>query len=410
MTIKSITKREDWQNKRVLLRLDLNVPLDAGRILDDERLRAALETIEYLTARGARLIIVSHLGEPSGYDESLSLKPIARRLRALAKKPLRFLAGPIDERAAVAAAELEAGGILLLDNLRFCAGEYENDRSFAQQLAALADVYVNDAFSASHRRQASLAAIKEFLPAYAGCRLEKELTALEHVLRPKKPFILLLGGAKLSTKAPLITKLYSRADRILVGGGLANSLFRAAGWEIGQSYIEKPGDPYARKSYAAALKNLRPRGAWREKLLLPVDVVVEGRGGRVRVTAPDKVRKSEKIKDIGPATIARFAAEIKRSSTLAWNGPVGLFEDRRFRAGTLSMATLIASRSSGRAYGVVGGGETVAALQLTGMATYVDWVSTAGGALLAYLAGEALPGLAKIVGAREAGRKTNRVK
>lgn len=398
MTIRSLSRIKQWAGKRVLLRLDLNVPLSGGRIIDDLRLRESQETIEYLVSRGARVVVISHLGEPTaGFDAAFSLRPVAQRLRRLLKRPVKFLAGEISADAFKKADRLKNGDILLLDNLRFSSAEYQNDVRWARWLAALGEVYVNDAFSASHRHQASLSAIKKYLPAYAGCHLEKEVRALEKVRRPKKPFVLVLGGVKLSTKAPLIAKFYSAAEKILIGGALANYFFKQQKLEIGRSHYENPDDPYAQKDLAVHFRKLTSRKGWQKKIILPADVVALGKNERLRVALPSDIHKDETILDIGPATIAIFARDIKRARTIAWNGPMGQFEDRRFRTGTVAVGSLIAARSSGIAYGVVGGGETVAGLELTKMSAYVDWISTAGGALLSYIGGAKMPGLAGII-------------
>lgn len=390
MKIRTLNLLKNLQDKTVFLRVDYNVAVVNGKIQDDYRLRASLPTIDFLKSRGARLIIASHLGDPQGIVKSeYSLKPVAARLRKLLKSPVKFAGQVTGERVKKAILNLRSGEIIMLENLRFEKGELEDDESFAKELASFADIYVNDAFAVSHRRQASVAAIKKFLPAYSGLLVEQEVRALNKVLKPKKPLTVVMGGAKISTKAPLIAKLYSEADNILLGGGLANNFFKYQGKEIGTSLFDKDS--------AAFLKKYFVRNKLKSKIILPIDVVVQDKKGRVRVSLPDKVAKNESILDIGPATIGLYAEHINKAQTLVWNGPLGKFEDNSFKQGTLSVARLIAARSKGRAYGLVGGGETVSALNLTKMSEYVDWVSTAGGAMLSYLGGEKMPGLEKII-------------
>ena len=390
MSIKSFKNIKKIKGRKIFLRLDLNVPLAKGKIKDDYRIRASLETIEFLSAAGARLIIASHLGDPAGRRlKALSLGPVALRLKSLLGRPVKFVSEAIGPRTRRAVNNLQDGQTILLENLRFYRGEYDNDPSFAAELAALADLYINDAFAVSHRNQASVSALKKLLPSYAGLLLLKEVAALEKLLKPVKPLIMILGGAKIATKAPLISRLYSQSDRILIGGALANSFFQAEGLKVGRSLVDPDSAPVIKKF----LKNK----ALRRKIILPLDLVVKKSSGRVALVLPDKIEKQDEILDIGPATIAVFSLHIKRAKTMLWNGPMGKFEDRRFKHGTLAVGSLFAARSSGLAYGVAGGGETIDALAITGMAEYVDWVSTAGGAMLSYVGGAKMPGLAGLV-------------
>ncbi|MDP2944536.1 MAG: phosphoglycerate kinase [bacterium] len=389
MKINSLKKLKNLKGKTVFLRVDFNVPLKDGKIENDYRIKAGLETINFLLAKDARLVIASHLGRPKGYESASSLKPVAARLKALLKRPVKFLSEAVSPKTTAAVKALKPGEIVMLENLRFNEGEYQNDDKFAADLAALADIYVNDAFADCHRAQASVAAMKNFLPSYAGLLVEKEITALNRILKPTKPLVIIIGGAKIETKAPLISKLYSAASQILIGGALANNFFKFQGLEIGKSMVDDDFAPYIKKFYKG--KKLV------SKIILPRDVVVKTKDGRAQVVAPSAVKASDTILDIGPASISDFAAYIKKANTLVWNGPLGKFEETSFKHGTLAIAYLIAARSSGLAYGVVGGGETVAALNLTKMSEYVDWVSTAGGAMLTYLGGGKLPGLDKII-------------
>jgi len=390
MVIRSVKRLKNLQGKKIFLRVDFNVPLVSGKITEDYKIKSGLATIEFLRAQGACLIIASHLGDPAGrYEAASSLKPVALRLKALLKQPIKFLPFGLGAATQTQIAKMHPGDIVLLENLRFYQGEYDNDDKFARELATLADIYVNDAFAVCHRNQASVVAIKKYLPVYAGLLLAEEVSALHKILKPKKPLVVIMGGAKIKTKAALLTKLYPAASQILLGGGLANNFFKFQGLEIGRSLVDADSRPAVKKFFSG--KKLA------KKIMLPLDVVVKRKDGSARLISPGAVKKSDRILDIGPATIASFAKYIKQAKTLVWNGPLGKFEEDSFKHGTLVIASLIAARSSGRAYGVVGGGETVAALQLTKMSEYVDWISTAGGAMLAYLSGDKLPGLNLIV-------------
>lgn len=390
MKIATLKKIKNFKNKIVFLRVDFNVALSAGKIKEDYKIKAGLDTINYLLTRGARLVIATHLGEPKGKPESAySVKPVTTRLKALLKKPVKFLPTTIGPKVTQAVAGLKAGEIIMLENLRFNDGELANDNKFAQDLAALVDIYVNDAFAVCHREQASIAAIKKYLPSYAGLLLEKEIVALNQILKPKKPLVVIMGGAKISTKAPLISKLAGAASQILLGGALANNFFKYQKKEIGLSLFDADSVAY--------VKNLCRLNKTKAKIFLPLDVIVKTKAGLAQLRRPEDVKPGETIYDIGPETISLYARYIKKAQTLVWNGPMGKFEEDSFKQGTLSIARLVATRSSGKAYGLVGGGETIAALELTKMAEYVDWVSTAGGAMLTYLGGGKMPGLNKIV-------------
>ena len=388
--ISSLKKLKNIRSKRVLLRLDLNVPLKKNKVLDDYRLIVAKESIEFLLKKGAKVIAISHLGKAEGrVDKDYSLKPVALKLKTILKKPLRFINEHEHSKALLKIDKIKNGELVLLENLRFNPGEIKNDLKFAKELASLADIYVNDAFSVSHRKQASVVAVKKYLPSYAGLFLEKEIMALNKILKPKKPFIAIMGGAKIKTKAPLIEKFLPKANKILIGGALATTFIKELGYEVGKSYCDNDSKEVVNKIF-------RKKQA-EDKIVLPIDLVVSSKNGKVRLVRPDEVKKSESILDIGPETITLFSQYIRKASTLVWNGPMGKFEDDHFKQGSLSLARLVASRSKGRAYGVVGGGETVAVLKMTKMEEYVDFVSGAGGAMLSYLGGEKMPGLDKIV-------------
>lgn len=390
MKIKSLRRLRNFSNRTFLLRVDFNVPLVNGKIKEDYKIQAALETLRFLLKRRAKIIIISHLGEPSGPSVALSLSPVAKRLAKLLGRPVKFLSGSVlENKTQLALTKLGSGEVVMLENIRFYKGEYTNDSKFAKQLAALADIYINDAFAVSHREQASVSGVADYLPAYAGLLLEKELRAMAKIIKPQKPLVVIMGGAKIKTKLPLIMRLKNQSSQILIGGGLANTFFKFQGLTVGRSLYDKNG----KSEFRELSKNSRLN----KKIILPRDVVIKDRTNRAKVVVPSAVKSTDTILDIGPKTIAEFASYIKRAKTLVWNGPLGFFEDRRFKHGTMAVAMLLAARSSGRAYGLVGGGETVEALKQSKMANYVDWISTGGGATLAYLGGIKLPGLKKIV-------------
>ncbi len=390
MKIQSISNLKDFIGKKILLRVDFNVPMEAGKIKDDYKIVAGLETVKFLTAQGASVIILTHLGDPGGKTKlELSTAPLALRLKKLLQQPVKFVADISGALAVKSVAKMKPGEIIFLENVRFEAGEIKDDKKFAKSLAALADIYVNDAFAVSHRAQASVFAIKSYLPAYAGLLLEKEVQALQQALKPKKPLVAVMGGAKISTKAPIIKSLYPAANKILLGGGLANSFLKYQGYEIGRSLYDQDSLKVIKRLLAGKKND--------KKIILPLDVVVKISTGKVKAKAIAEVGKQDAILDIGPRTVELYARLIKSAKTIIWNGPMGKFEEARFRSGTLAIARVVASHSSGRAYGLAGGGETVEALKMSGMMEYVDWVSTAGGAMLSYLGKDKMPGLTKII-------------
>jgi len=389
MKIKSLNQKRDWRGKRVLLRVDFNLPIKNGKLGEDFRILSALETINFLIKRGASLIIISHWGDPEKNDQSLSTKKLANRLSKLSKLKVKFVPDLVGEKAVKASSALKPGEIIFLDNLRFHPGEKKNDKKLAQSLAALADVYVNEAFSVCHRKQASVTAVSDYLPAFAGFQLVAEINNLQKISKAIKPLVIVMGGSKISTKAPLIKKLYGSAHKILIGGALANTFFREQGLEIGKSLFDKN----SKKEVSHFFENNKLK----KKIILPLDVVVKDSRGKCRYCLAEDVKKNEAILDVGPISIALFSSYIKKAQTIVWNGPLGKFEEAPYKHGTLAVATIIAARSTGRAFGLVGGGETIAALKLTKMENHVDWISTAGGAMLAYLGGEKLPGLKNII-------------
>lgn len=390
MKIKSVRELGSLKNKKVLLRLDLNVVILNNKILDLYRIESVLETIDFLLKKNAALIICSHLGKAKGkVDKDLSLKLVSQTLAKITGKKIKFIPQVFGPEVLAAVDKMKSGDIVFIENLRFEAGELKNDAKFAKKLASLADIYVNDALAVCHRKQASVSAIKKYLPSYAGLLLESELKAFERITSPREPLVVVMGGAKIKTKLPIINNLYGKANNILIGGGIANSFLKYRGYEIGKSLFEEDSILEIKK-LAKGKKDL-------EKIIIPSDVIVKNRSGAVLAKDIANVLKGDTILDIGPKTISVYAMYIKKAQTLVWNGPMGKFEEKDFSAGTMAMARLIASRSSGRAYGVVGGGETVAALRASFMMEYVDWVSTAGGAMLSYLGAEDMPGLVDIV-------------
>ncbi len=390
MKIRSINSLRNLKDKKIFLRLDFNVPMKAGKIKDDYKMQAGLETINFLLNKKAKLIIATHLGDPQGkVDKKLSTAPLARHLAKLLSLNVKFIPSLTGAKIKPELLKMKSGEITFLENLRFHPGELSNDNNFAKELASLADVYINDAFAVSHRTQASVSAIKKYLPAYAGLLLAKEVQAIQRALKPKKPLVTIMGGAKIKTKAPLIKSLYPASKFILLGGGLANNFLKFYGLEIGRSLYDKDSLPIIKKLLKNKLKN--------KKIILPIDVVIKDRAGKIKSKKINEVKKSDTILDIGPETVNLYAEKIKKAQTLIWNGPMGKFEETHFKHGTMAIARLMAARSSGRAYGLAGGGETVEALKMSGMMEHVDWISTAGGAMLAYLSKEKMPGLTKII-------------
>jgi len=377
----------DLAGKRVFLRADLNVPLAEGGIADDTRLRAVLPTIRYALKAGAAVVLASHLGRPKGRDPRYSLRPVGERLAALLGQAVELAPDCVGPETAARARALAPGDVLLLENLRFHPGEEKNDDAFARELAALADCYVNDAFAAAHRAHASIDAITRHLrPAAAGLLMRRELDALGRILEaPARPLVAILGGAKVSDKLALVGHLLERVDALLIGGAMAFTFLQALGHAVGRSLVEAGRVETAR----GALETARRRGV---RVGLPVDALVaegldspSGRAVGVREIPPDLMGL-----DIGPRTAEAFAAELRTARTIAWNGPMGVFEKAPFAGGTLAVARAVAAAP---AFSVVGGGDTIAAVAQAGVADRIGYVSTAGGAFLEYLEGRKLPGV-----------------
>lgn len=377
-TIKTIRSIRNLSGKTVLLRADLNVPIEKKRVKSDHKIAAVLPTIRYLMRREAKIIVITHV------NKGVSAKPIARRLSELLGKKILFVKECVGLKAESAVRGMAPKDAIFLENLRFDSGEEKNDRKFAKSLSAHADVYVNDAFAASHREHASVCAVKKYLPSYAGLLMEKEILNLNRVLNPKQPLISVIGGSKIQTKISFIKKLAEKSEKILIGGALANNFIAARGFEIGKSIADQSGVKIA----GLLMKKCK-------NIILPVDAIAAEnmRGKNAQAKPVSRLEKNDIILDIGPRTIGLFASFIKKANSIIWNGPMGYFENARFKHGTMCVARCIASMSGGRAFGVIGGGETVEALRMTKMQDDVDWISTGGGAMLAYLAGEKMPGL-----------------
>ena len=371
-----------------MVRVDFNVPIVKGKIRDDFKIERQLKTIDFLVKRNCRVILLTHLGRPKAgqTDSEFSTKPLARHLSGLLNKRVIHIDDIYGFKAQTAVSRMKHGQVLILENIRFARGETENSSRLAKELSRLADIYVNEAFAASHRKHASVAAIKKYLPSYAGFLLDEEVKNLKMAWSPKKPMVVVIGGVKLETKLPLLKKLAPRADKILVGGGLANNFLVARNFSVGRSEINEKSVILAKKIYS-------------KKIILPLDAVVAKKSAKWKPRSKDvgRVERDEYIFDIGPKTINFYAKMIKEANTILWNGPLGMFEENDFRHGTLAIAEVIAARSRGPAFGIVGGGETVAAIHMTRMAEYVDWISTGGGAMLAFLSGEPMPGLKGII-------------
>ena len=382
----------DLAGKRVFLRVDLNVPLEAGRVAEDTRIRAVLPTIEHCLKAGASVILASHLGRPKGTaDPRYSLKPVAVRLEELLGRPVPLLPDCVGPEVEAAAAALKPGETVLLENLRFHPGEEANDPEFARRLAALADVYVNDAFAAAHRAHASTEGITRFLqPAAAGLLMARELEALGRIFeRPERPVAAVLGGAKVSDKLALVEHLLARVDTLLIGGGMAFTFLAALGYGVGRSLLEAERLEAAR----AILGRARSLGV---RMRLPVDVVAASAPDSaegIRTVGVREIPDDLMGLDVGPLTVAQFGAALQGAKTVVWNGPMGVFEKPAFAAGTLGLARAVAGCG---AFSVIGGGDTIAAIRQAGVTDRIGYISTGGGAFLEFLEGRTLPGVAAL--------------
>ncbi|QRN82130.1 phosphoglycerate kinase [Chloroflexota bacterium] len=378
----------DVKGKRVLVRVDFNVPLKDGQVADDTRIKAALPTINYLVENGAAVVLCSHLGRPKGEAKpEFSLKPVAEYLGGLISAPVKYAEDCIGPKADEAAAALKAGKVLVLENTRFHAGEKKNDPEMAKALASLAELYVDDAFGTSHRAHASNVGVTEYLPAAAGFLLEKEIQYLGNTIAdPKRPFVAILGGAKVSDKIGVIENLLDKADKILIGGGMANTFFKAQGFDMADSLVEEDALETAKMLLAKA-------GG---KLVLPVDVVIAdafAEDANAKTMDLGDVPAGWRILDIGPKTVAAFDEIISKAGTVVWNGPMGVFEFDKFAKGTFAVADALAKSD---AISIVGGGDSASAIQKSGLADKITHISTGGGASLEMLEGKVLPGLAAL--------------
>jgi len=385
---KKNVKDIDVKGKRVLVRVDFNVPIKDGKVEDDTRIVASLPTLNYLLDQGASLVLVSHLGRPKGEPmPEYSMKPVASHLSKLLGKPVAFAedcVGPVAEKAT---SQLMPGDVLVLENTRFHAGETKNDPEMSKQLASLADIFVNDAFGSAHRAHASTEGVAHFLPAVAGFLMEEEIRYLgQAIANPTRPFLAILGGAKISDKIGVIKNLLSKADQVIIGGGMANTFFKAQGYPIGDSLVEDESLDIARELIASGS----------DKLRLPIDVVIADKfdnEAERRIMAMGPIPDGWRILDIGPETLETFSKLIAVAGTVVWNGPMGVFEFPRFAQGTYGLAKAVANS---KATSIIGGGDSVSAVKKSGVADKITHISTGGGASLEMLEGLVLPGLAAL--------------
>ncbi|MHB0876558.1 MAG: phosphoglycerate kinase [Anaerolineae bacterium] len=384
-TVRDIEVRGKW----VLVRVDFNVPLDNGRVADDTRVRAALPTIRYLIDNGAKVILASHLGRPKGrVDPNQSLKPVAERLSELLGRPVQMAPDCVGPEVLAMVARMADGDVVLLENLRFHSEEEKNDVRFAAQLASLAQVYVNDAFGAAHRAHASTQGVTKHLPSVAGFLMEKELEFLGRALgNPDRPFVAILGGAKISDKIGVINSLLGKVDRLLIGGGMANTFLKARGLSVADSLVEN-------EVLGIAASLMERAGT---KLLLPTDAVVADAfdaNANSKVVPVAAIPDGWRILDIGPDTVRSYAAALADAKTVIWNGPMGVFEFPKFAKGTVAIAEALAKL---QATTIIGGGDSAAAVEAAGVADRITHISTGGGASLEFLEGKELPGVAALM-------------
>lgn len=384
----------DVAGKRVIVRADLNVPIKNGKVTDATRLERVVPGLKALSDRGAKVIVISHFGRPKGVDPELSLRPVAQTLQDLLGRPVKFGEDSIGAAAEAAVQSLSNGDIAVLENLRFHKGEEKNDPEFASALAKLGDVFVGDAFSCAHRAHASTEGITHHLPSYAGPLLMEEIDALRTALeKPQRPTAALVGGAKVSTKIPVLTNLVAKVDKLIIGGGMANTFLQAAGTNVGKSLAEPEFAETAREILAKA----KEKGC---EIILPVDAVIAREfkeGAASEVVAIDDVPADAMILDVGPKSVAHVTDMLTGTKTLLWNGPMGAFEIAPFGEGTFAVARAAASLTkAGKLVSVAGGGDTVAALNAANVTDEFTYVSTAGGAFLEWLEGRELPGIAAL--------------
>ncbi len=398
MKLRIISRVKKLKDKRVIVRVDLNVPITDKKVVDNTRIRAVIPTIKFLKKNGAKVILITHLGRPRRFianknskcvnngkfkiyrDSVYSNKIVLKELNRLIGGGIKFSRCCVGDGVKKKVKKMSAGDVLLLENIRFYNEEIGNNIGFTKSISELGDIYVNDAFSVSHRNHASVM-VGKYIPCYAGLLFNKELGNLNKLIeKPKKPYIILLGGAKLSTKIGVIDNLKKQSSKILIGGAMANVFLKAQGYTVGKSLIEKGTVREAKKM----LKN--------KKIILPTDVVVDN-GGDTIVRGIKDVKTGDVILDIGPKSVARYSRFLNKAKTILWNGPMGKFEFGQFSNGSLSLARVIAAIPRSKAYSVCGGGETIEVLNMVKKYKDVGWVSTGGGAMLSYVSGEDMPGL-----------------
>ncbi|MBA4311542.1 MAG: phosphoglycerate kinase [Chlorobiaceae bacterium] len=387
---KKTVKDIDLQGKRVLMRVDFNVPMDKGVVTDDKRIRAALPTIQYVLEQGASLIVMSHLGRPKGvgFEAEFSLKSASDVLAKLLNKPVKIASDCIGTEVESLSKNLKSGEVLMLENVRFHKEEEKNDPEFAKKLAALGEIYVNDAFGSAHRAHASTEGVAKYLPAISGFLMQQELEYLSKAtMNPERPYVAILGGAKISDKIAVIENLLTKCDTLIIGGGMANTFLAAKGFNMAESLVEQTAIDTAKKIIANS----------GSKLLLPVDGVVGLKAdpqAQPKIFDANKVPSGGSMMDIGPRSIESFSNVLKNAKLVVWNGPMGVFEDPRYSEGTFAIAKLLATCG---ATTVIGGGDSASAVKKAGVAKQMSHVSTGGGASLEFLEGKILPGVAALM-------------
>jgi phosphoglycerate kinase len=386
---KKTVKDIDIENKRILVRVDFNVPMSDGKVTDDKRIRAAVPTIKYILDQGASLLIMSHLGRPKGItDPNFSLRPVSEVLSKLIDRPVKMASDCVGREVEGIAKELKPGEVLMLENTRFHAGEENNDRELAKQMASLADIYVNDAFGSAHRAHASTEGVAHFLPAVSGFLMEQELEYLGRaVANPEHPYVAILGGAKISDKILVVETLLAKCDKLIIGGGMANTFLAAKGLNMQDSLVEDSSLDKAKMIMAKS----------NDKLILPVDAVIADKfdaEANSQIVDVDKIPAGWSMLDIGPKSIELYKTALRDAKLVVWNGPVGVFEMPKFAEGTFAIARLLAES---KAITVIGGGDSASAVKKAGVAKQMTHVSTGGGASLEFLEGKELPGVAALL-------------
>lgn len=393
MAKQTVVDIKDLKGKKVLVRVDFNVPQDDKlNITDDTRIKAAIPTIKYLSDKGARVILVSHLGRPkSGPEDKFRMAPVAKKLSELFGKAVQYVKDSIGPEVEAAVSGLKDGDVLLLENVRFYKEEEKNDPEFAKKLASLADIYVDDAFGTAHRAHASTEGVTKYLKGYAGFLMEKEIKFLGQLLdNPAKPFVAILGGAKISGKIDVIKNLLPRVDTLIVGGGMSYTFFKARNVSVGNSLVEEDKIPLAKEILKQAID-------LNKTLMLPIDHVVADKfdaNANSQVVTRAGIPDGWQGMDIGPDTITKFGHAIKKAKTIFWNGPMGVFEFDKFAKGTSAIAQMVADATAKGAISVIGGGDSVAAIEKAGLANKISHISTGGGASLEFVEGKVLPGIA----------------